>query len=152
MKVIRQFNLKTDAHLTCQLLESHGIQAQVRGSREYTTHLLGGDAGFFELLVDERQEQEALTVLKDMEQAPEDNSPTMGEPGFYIKRAVVFAVLASVVFPVIFHYASLKNLMIFRRLENKTARRELLTALIILLQLPGLVVAYFIAGQILGSN
>src|SRR5687768_9864130 len=112
MKALSRFNNKMDAHMAAQFLISHGIAAEVRGSREYASHVLGGDAGLFELLVEEGREQEALGLLKELD-VKSAFDRTEGGAGRHLKRAVVFAVMAAVVLPVVFNYASLKNLMAF---------------------------------------
>jgi len=136
MKRVRVFSSEMEANLAAEYLRSQGIEAEVRGAKEYAGHVLGNDFGTYELISDS---PEAGAVLKNLEK-PLAEAPTPAEAGFYFKKAVVFAVFAAIFLPIVFNYGSLRNLMLYRSTEENPGRRTVRTAIVLLAQIPGIII------------
>ncbi|MBL7546257.1 MAG: DUF2007 domain-containing protein [Bdellovibrionaceae bacterium] len=144
MKKIAQFNTQTQAHIFSQTLLNQGIKSEIIGAREYSSIIVGGDLGKYELLVDWQDESEALRILKEIESKTiplaEHVLPTAGA---LFKKSVVFALLACVFIPVVLNYASLKAWWQYWNTEVNPKRKILATVFIFALQLPPFIFTYY---------
>lgn len=147
MVKLRTFTSKLEAQLASQLLSEHNIRVQVRGAKEYVSHVLGSDLGYFDLLVDETKIKEAEALLRNdlriVSSLEEVNHPIAARPQFYLKKAVLYAVFAVILFPIVFNYYSLLNLKHFLDVEGDKLRRIQVTVVVLLLQVPSIYAVYF---------
>lgn len=97
---------ETEAHLARNYLAAHDIRAEIVGAKEYSAHILGGGAGRFELMVEPIHLLSARDLLAAVEQ-PNTQEPS--QPASHFRRAVFFAVLATIVLPLVFNFYSLRE-------------------------------------------
>ncbi|MGE0633349.1 MAG: hypothetical protein AB7O96_13130 [Pseudobdellovibrionaceae bacterium] len=142
MKKLKRFTSKMEAHLAHEYLKSNGIHSEVIGTREYTSHLLGTDKGSFELLVAEETWAMAYESLKKIEQGNEE--PTKASSRTYFRKAVMFSFAAAFMLPVLFNFAALRNLRLFLETENHSVKKWVGAIAVVLLQIPTVLVLYFI--------
>ncbi len=141
---VSRYNTRLDAEMASQFLNAHGIPAEVRGTREYSSHLTGSDYGSFELLVEARDLELAKHRLQQNEEgADKQKLPTSART--YLRRAVMFAFMAMIIVPVIFNVASMQSLRNFRKEEAPSVYRTISTWTVVLLQLPTFILMYLIA-------
>ncbi len=145
MKKVARFASHTQAFLTSQLLLSRGIKSEIVGSREYSSIVVGSDEGRFDLMVDWQDETESLKILKEIDsQTISDKDRLRPTANSYLKKAITHALLACVLIPIVFNYASLKALGEFRKLETDENRKLMMTIFVILLQLPTFFITYYL--------
>ncbi len=137
MKKIARFSYKLNAEMALQALKAQGIEAQIQGSREYTSHILGGDLGAFDLLVVEADEIPAQEIVKPMQLEKSTLSEAIQpEPRVYFRKAVMSSMIASIMLPIIFNYSALVNLRLYLKNEQSISKKIISTMVILLLQLP----------------
>jgi hypothetical protein len=132
------FKNETEAHLAKDFLINRDIKAEILGAKEYTAHILGGGAGNFDLMVDPINVQLAQSLLAEL-QSPATSEPR--EPDHF-RRAVFFAFVATIVLPIVFNYASIRNGILFWRKSKKDGLAIAKVVLIVVLQFMPIVVAY----------
>ncbi len=145
----RTFTSKLEGQLAAQLLNENGIRTELRGAKEYVSHLLGSDLGTFDLLIEENKVKEAEALLKQdlrIAHLPEENRV---RPQLYFKKAVLYSIFAIFLFPIIFNYYSLMSLKEFLKVEPNASRRIRVSILIILLQIPSFYTLYFMTEAML---
>jgi hypothetical protein len=140
---IRTYSSRIEAQLASEFLQSQEIQTELRGSKEYASHITGNDFGSYELFVEEQFVEKARGILNGLEK-PSLDAPTESDPSVYFKRAVICAVIAAIVLPIVFNFASLRYMALFRNTEKNKSRRNLLSIFLFAAQLPGLITLYFI--------
>ena len=152
MKSIARFTSKTQGHLVTQALLNQDIKSELIGSKDYSSIIVGSEEGRYELFVDWADEAEAKKILNSI-QNEVLNSADEAKPSkkLALKKAIVFALLASVFLPVVFNYVSLKNLADYLKLESKASKRYLSLTLVLLLQIPSVIVVYMILKSIVTS-
>ena len=127
------FDNETEAFLAKNFLLNKDIKAEIVGSKEYTAHVLGGGAGHFELMVDPINLVLAQTLLAAL------NGPTDRETqppiANHFRRAIFYALVAAIILPLIFNYASLVQAARFWRTSDKGAVAMGKMGIIISLQL-----------------
>lgn len=133
MVKVAEFGNETEAHLAKDYLESKDIPARILGAKEYTAHVLGGGAGHFELMVDPINLQLAQRWLAEIQQNSETPSEVL-EPDHF-RRAIFYVVVATIILPLIFNYASLVQARKFWIQSDKGTVARLKLALILVLQL-----------------
>jgi len=144
MKKVARFTSQTHAHLAKEALLSRGIKSEIVGSKEYASIIVGGDHGRYELMVDWSDETEALRIIKEFETVDTSTSDTLPtSAGSALKKAIVMALLAAVFIPVVFNYASLKNLAQYLKLETNPTKKIIFGVLVIALQFLTVVFVYY---------
>lgn len=124
--------------MASQYLAALGIETEIIGAQEYTTHILGGDAGRFDLMVEESDFADAQAHLGRLSlsiSSEDQDSPTSK---VYFKRAILHSFLAIILLPVVFNYTSLKNLKRALDLETDKKRRLLMVVFVSLAQTPSI--------------
>lgn len=139
MKQIRVFTNQTEAHLCKTLLESHGIKTVILGAQEYVSHVMGGGHGKFKLLVDENKWDKAQELMKevDSQMMSVDLRPN------YFRRAVLMAIAAAIILPVVFNIASLSAGWKYWKNSRQDFGAIVRVLIILVLQLPTIWVLMF---------
>lgn len=145
MKKVAQFPSHTQAFLTSQMLLSRGIKSEIIGTRDYSSIIVGSDEGRYDLLVHWSDETETLRILKEIEaQTVADTNETPRPAATHLKKSITHALLACVLVPIVFNYASLKALGRYWDAEPDKNKRVMGALLVILLQLPTFVFLYYL--------
>lgn len=145
MKKLVRLNSGMEAQMLAEALKSQGIHTEIQGSKEYTSIVLGTDQGAYNVLVDPEKFEEASAFWRAQNVKPlSDANSTTHDSNSYIKKAIVFALLAGIMAPIIFNYVSLKNLSFFLKQESSSARKAVVSIIVIALQIPGIFLVYFI--------
>lgn len=155
MDTIKIFHEQTEAQLALGLLQSQDVKAEIVGAREYSSHVLGGGVGRFELRVAQVDKVRALEILQAT-----DATSTLSLADDEIKKdsrhffrvAIFQAILGALLFPLVFNYTSLRNGFRFLSSSGKSLTDMILFTLILVLQIPGLIVASIIAKAVLTGN
>tara|TARA_B110001454_G_C12723272_1_gene436180 strand:+ start:16530 stop:17027 length:498 start_codon:yes stop_codon:yes gene_type:complete len=146
MKKVARFTSQTSAHLAKEALLSHGINSEIIGSKEYSSIIVGGDHGRYDLMVDWKDETEAARLIKGFDISLVDNdaeSAPQATPSALLRKAIVMGLLAAVFIPIIFNYASLKNLAQYLKIETNSSKRMIATIVVVALQFLTVVVLYY---------
>lgn len=145
MKKVGRFNSHTTAHLAKEALLNRGIVAEIIGSRDYSSIIVGGDQGRYDLTVDWKDEAEALKIIKGFDVAEADSTEPTPPPAAFslLRKAIVMGLLAAVFIPIVFNYASLKNLAQYLKLEPSSTKRWLASVLVIGLQFLTIAILYY---------
>lgn len=146
MKKVGRFSSHTTAHLAKEALLSHGIPSEIVGAKEYSSIIVGGDQGRYDLMVDWKDEAEANKIIKgfDIQIVPgSEDEPLAPAPSVLLRKAIIMALLASVFIPIVFNYASLKNLASYLKVETNSTKRLLASIVVIALQFLTVVVVYY---------
>lgn len=144
MKKVARFTSHTTAHLAKEALLNRGIKSEIVGSKEYASIIVGGDQGRYDLLVDWSDETETLRIIKEFEASDTAISdPLPVSAGSLLRKAIVMALLATVVIPIVFNYASLKNLVQYLKLEPNPTKKIIFGTIVIALQFLTVVVLYY---------
>jgi hypothetical protein len=151
MKKIARYTSKTQAHLATQALLNLGIKSELIGSRDYSSIIIGSDDGKYDLMIDWKDESDAMKVLAEIQNHPLSQlDQTSATPGLFLKKSIVFSLLASVFLPIVFNYVAYKNLREYLKIEVDSKKRLFTTILIIALQIPTVVVVYMLMHSFLG--
>ena len=133
-------------------LKSLGIESFLRGSKEYTSHILGGQAGRYELLVNTDDFDRAQLHLQGpklkVAESEVGEDPAANKSS-YLKKAIIFSVYATVFLPIVFNYFALQNLRSYRALESNEMRKSLISIVVLFLQLPILFYSYLIVHSVI---
>lgn len=139
-----------DAKIICDLLNSHGVEAFCNGGREYSSLIVGGDYGRFEISVPENQLEEARKILISSQVVSEDQIiEETPNPKLDLKRAVVHGALANFMLPIIFNYSSLISFQKYIRNEPPSAKKWAWAGLILTLNLTALITAYLLLSSLI---
>ncbi len=152
LKPVKIFSDRREAEFAENSLKSLGIESFLRGSKEYTSHILGGEAGRYELLVNSDDFDRAKNHLDGPKlklAEPEVAEDPSGKKTRYLKKAIIFSVYATVFLPLIFNYFAVQNLISYRALETDSFRRIWVSLLVMLMQLPILFYLYLIIEKFL---
>ena len=150
LQTLKIFNDRMEAEFAENSLKSLGIESFLRGSKEYTSHILGGEVGRYELLVnidDFDRAQIHLNGPKLKLAEPEKEENRAGKKSGYLKKAVIFSIYATVFLPIVFNYFAVQNLIRYRALETDSFRRAWVSILVLLMQLPILFYSYLLASK-----
>lgn len=84
MKKVGRFSSHTTAHLAKEALLSHGIPSEIVGAKEYSSIIVGGDQGRYDLMVDWKDEAEANKIIKgfDIQIVPGSEDEPLGTSTF----------------------------------------------------------------------
>ena len=130
MKVAKTYISGTEAQIRSGRLSADGITNQVQGSRAYTSVVLGGTDGRWQILVNDEDLERAQEILKDPPMSAVDE-PSF-DPRPHLKKAVMFACFAILFAPIVFHVFSIQQALIYWRLETNL-KVKILWALFLLL-------------------
>ncbi len=147
MKVVKTYISGTEAQIRSGRLTADGIVNQVQGSRAYTSVVLGGMDGRWQILVNEEDFERAQGALKDspisIAEAPSlDSRP-------HLKKAVMFACFAILFAPIIFHFFSIQQALIYWGLETNLRGKFFWAFFLVLLYLASLPVLWFLISSYL---
>lgn len=148
MQKLKQFNSLTEVHLAKNYLQSNGVHSEVVGVKEYASHVLGGDEGRYDLLVEDEVLGKANDLLELLEKNAEPRSPESTAQNHF-KKAVFFAIGAVLILPLVFNYVSLKNLSLYRQYEANESKKLWATLIVMILQIPTLILWWKIAKDFL---
>ncbi|MBL7557591.1 MAG: DUF2007 domain-containing protein [Bdellovibrionaceae bacterium] len=144
MKKVARFSSQTTAHLAKEALLNRGINSEIVGSKEYASIVVGGDHGRYELMVDWSDETEAIRIIKEFEASDTASSePLPVSAGSVLRKAIVMALLAAVFIPVVFNYASLKNLAQYLKIETNITKKIIFGTIVIALQFLTVIFLYY---------
>ena len=140
-----RFNSKTQIHLASQALLNAGIKSEIVGSREYSSIIIGSDDGRYDLMVDWSDETDARKIVSEIQTQSQDLSADLRtSPKTFLKKAIVFALLACVFMPIVFNYVSLKNLSEYLKSDASNFQKKSALIGIVILQIPTGVFIYFL--------
>jgi hypothetical protein len=150
MKRVREFMDQTEALMAKDYLGAHGIQAELTGAKDYSTHVVGGTQGRYVLSVDETDAAPAEELLKksNVSLADETESSASGTE-IALKKAVMYAFIAIVLLPILGNWISLREAIRYARSEN-SSKKWMWLFLISWLQVPGLLIAWIAIKAIFG--
>ncbi len=140
MKLVAVFHNELEASLARDRLTSVGIMAHVIGAKEYTSHVLGGGEGRYELLVPAEDFDRATQSLNGLVPAfPPSIKPEPPLIPDYFRRAVFYGLAGLIVLPGVFNVVSLINAELYWRhsAKDSAALRKLL--FIAFCQVPGII-------------
>jgi hypothetical protein len=140
MKLLRKFTDETEARLAENLLRSHGVEAHVIGAKEYTSHVIGGTQGNYQLYTHPQDEPAAQAILANIQAVTLNSEPLLPN---YFRKAIIYAFAAMVIFPLLFNVVSLINARAYWKHSDRGAGAILRLVLIGLAQLPGTGLALF---------
>jgi RsiW-degrading membrane proteinase PrsW (M82 family) len=144
MKVLTTVFNETEAKMLVSYFKASGIQAESEGAKEYASIITGTAQGRYRIYVEEADLAAAENLLKKIQQnhlSVAYETPTIPN---YFKRAIVMAVLATIVIPIVFNIASLLNAKKYWESSNQDSQTKFKLILIFLFQIPALFSAYFI--------
>ncbi len=139
MKVVKTYISGTEAQIRSGRLTADGIKNQLQGGRAYTSVVLGGTDGRWQILVNEEDFERASDILKDSPLAAVDEPSLNPRP--HLKKAVMFACFAILFAPIIFHIFSIQQALRYWHLEPHFKTKLMWSGLLLLLyvaSLPGL--------------
>jgi hypothetical protein len=146
MKKVGRFTSHTTAHLAKEALASHGIQSEIIGTKEYSSIIVGGDQGRYDLMVDWQDEAEASRIVRGFNIAVVENepeAPLQASPSALLRKAIIMGLLAAVFIPIVFNYASLKNLGLYLKIETNPTKRTMASVVVIALQFLTVIIIYY---------
>lgn len=153
MKKVALYSSQLEAHIVTQSLVAKGLDAKMHGAKTYASHYLGGDTGNYEVYVQDSEYDEAVEIIKKNNPIlKEAELPIEIDSQVYFKKAVIYSLFALFMIPLIFNYISLVNLNLFLKSETNSAKKMILTSFVLLLQLPSLILFYFLAHSILSGK
>lgn len=153
MKQIREFMDQTEGVIAKDFLETQGIPGELRGSREYSSIVVGGTVGHYALLVPEDQAAQAHLLLRKAEVRPaaDQERPTeIAEVA--LKKAVMFGFMAILIFPFIGNVISIMETLKYMRLERASTKKWVWIFAISWLQVPGIVVGLMLIRFFVASS
>jgi hypothetical protein len=111
---IATYSDKMSADLMAQALKGNQIESVVVGAKEYASFITGSDAGLYNLMVTEEQMTEAEAIVRRLIplEKEEENTPAIN-PNIYLKKSIMYSVMACILIPIVFNYASLRNLYFY---------------------------------------
>ncbi len=139
MKVVKTYISGTEAQIRSGRLTADGITNQLQGGRAYTSVVLGGTDGRWQILVNEEDFERASDILKDSPIAAVEEPSLNPRP--HLKKAVMFACFAILFAPIIFHIFSIQQALRYWHLELHFKTKLMWSGLLLLLyvaSLPGL--------------
>ena len=148
MKKILHFTSQIEAHIVVQSLRSHGYNAEIVGGREYLSLVLGGDAGKYDILVNESDAAEALKFFEKTKRESQltlvgsEESAVISSRS-YLSKAVIFSLLSMTMFPLVFNIVAIMNLVYFWSAEKDLNKKILATTLVSVLQATALWFMYY---------
>lgn len=128
MKPLRIFAHRSEAHLAKSLLASHGIRAEIM-AEEAQTH------GAYTLVVSEPDWQEGRKIIDEVLAKDMMLVKPAGRPDHF-KKAVLFALGAPLIFPVVFNYRSFFHAWKYWENSRKEMPDRLKLAFIVALNIP----------------
>ena len=131
MKVVKTYISGTEAQIRSGRLTADGIKNQVQGGRAYTSVVLGGTDGRWQILVNEEDFERASEILRDSPIAAVEE-PSL-DPRPHLKKAVMFACFAILFAPILFHVFSIQQAMIYWRIEHDFKTKLMWTCLLVIL-------------------
>lgn len=140
MKPISKFSSQLEAQIVSQSLLARGIRTEVHGAKEYSSFVVGGDLGSFELFVEDDKYDEAFEIFRAQRVTAAPVEPVMHAPKSYLKKAVIFSLLAAVMIPVVFNYVAFVNLKVYLTTEPNAKKRMGAFVFITLLQIPTVII------------
>lgn len=126
MKSLKRFLTLSEAEFAQGFLQKNFIQAQIVGAKEYSGIVTGKDFGNYELLIAEEDFQRAYDLIRrleinDVSDVTENELPT-SKPNSFLKRSVLFAVMAIFILPILFNIVSLINLRQYLQSEKSNSK------------------------------
>ncbi|MBC7466642.1 MAG: DUF2007 domain-containing protein [Bdellovibrio sp.] len=140
MKLISKFSSQLEAQIVSQSLIARGIRCEVHGAKEYSSFVVGGDLGSFELFVEEDKYNEAFEIIRAQRVTAAPTEQIHHEPKSYLKKAVIFSLLAAVMIPVVFNYVAFVNLKAYLTTEPNPGKRIWAFIFVLLLQIPTILI------------
>ena len=128
MKVVKTYISGTEAQIRSGRLTADGVLNQVQGSRAYTSLVLGGTDGRWQILVNEEDYDRAHEILTDPPISALEE-PSL-EPRPHLRKAILFACFAMMFAPIVFHIFSIQQLVTYWKLEPKLKNKILWSLLV----------------------
>ena len=153
MKVVRTYISGTEAQIRSGRLTADGITNQVQGGRAYTSVVLGGSDGRWQILVNDEDFERAEEILKDSPIFVVEEASVNPRP--HLKKAVMFAVFAILFAPIVFHIFSIQQAITYWKLESDLKAKTVWVFILCLLYMASLPLLWFIIsgyGQALKMN
>ena len=144
-KKVREFLDQTEGLMARDYLAAQGILAELEGVRDYSSIVVGGVQGRYQLLVDEKdfaQAVHAMQAAKMLDATLNDVETETTEVSY--RRAVSFAIIAMLLLPWIGNYISVREGLQYVRLKPQGWSTSIFVVVLSLLQIPGLFFGFFI--------
>jgi len=148
MKALRRVTDQLEGQMIEGLLKSHGLDVHLIGAKDYMAHTMGGRTGHYDLMVPEAQFLAAEQILAGQE-VPMIN--LAASPASHFRRAIFQATLGVIILPILFNCLSVLTTLRFWRSSQHELTDLLKVILLVLLQIPGLLMAFFLIQAFLGS-
>ncbi len=142
MKVVKTYVSGTEAQIRSGRLTADGISNQLQGGRAYTSVVLGGTDGRWQILVNDEDYERAFEILTDPPMASVEQ--TTPEPRTHLRKAIMFACFAMMFAPIVFHIFSIQQAVIYWRLESDLRRKILWVSVLLFLYLASLPMLWFL--------
>lgn len=163
MVQLEQVSSESEAHIKRDYLLNHGIICAVLGAKDYASIVVGGDGqGRYRLMVTEQDLDRARQLLRqaNMKPVPSEKARQaaalaglmMQKPQRHsrFKKAIMYAIAAPLILPIVFNYASLKQGWLDWEESDQGDEAKIRWGLIILAQLPTLYAIKMMADMIKG--
>ena len=143
MQEIQQFIDQTEGLIAKESLESQGMAAELRGVRDYSSVVVGGNQGRYSLWVEEARAEEARQfLLRKTVRSVEEHSTETSDVA--LRKSVMFCFIALIILPIIGNIISIRQAMKYARLERSSNKKWLWLFLISWMQVPGIAMGWFI--------
>ena len=153
MKQVREFMDQTEAVMAKDYLLVHGIESELRGAKDYSTHVMGGTQGRYFLCVDEGDFNKAHELLtrSNLKVASQIEHPTeISEVA--LKKAVMFAFIAMILLPVLGNWISFREARKYARITKDSTKKWIWLVVISWLQVPGIVIAWILLKTLMSAT
>lgn len=153
MKKLREFVDQTEAIFARDFLQSQGIPTELHGSRDYSTHIVGGTQGRYVLSVSEDRWDEAHGLLRESTiQIASETDHLRQLPEVALKKAVMFSIIAMVLLPILANWISIRETIKFAKLEKPSRRKWIWIFVISWMQVPGVLIGVTLIRTVLGGS
>ncbi len=142
MKVVKTYISGTEAQIRSGRLTADGIANQLQGGRAYTSVVLGGTDGRWQILVNDEDYDRAFEILTDPPMASVE--PTSLDPRPHLRKAIMFACFAMMFAPIVFHIFSIQQALVYWRFELDFKRKILWFSVLLVLYLASFPMLWFL--------
>lgn len=151
-KLVREFQDHTEALMAKDYLQSHGVESDLDGVREYSSIVVGGTQGRYFLRVKPEDYDRAADLLHRSQLAlVEKQEPQTETSSVSMRRSVSFAFMAVFLLPWIGNYISIREALKYARQRPRATSTSFFIILISIMQLPGLAMGLFLLQQALDT-
>jgi hypothetical protein len=142
LRVVKSFVSGTEAQISSGRLSADGILNQVQGSRAYTSLLLGGTDGRWQILVNDADFDRAHAILQAPVLVSVSADETAPNPKLILKKAIMLACFGIFLAPLIFQIFSIQQAVRYWKTENDFSTKIFWVFVLGLLYLAGFISAW----------